>query len=89
MNIISIMKKETEKGRKSTEFLPNRALNGNLSRRVAEFLNENIEGRVEIEEVCKVVNYNKSYVFRTFKKQTGTTVMGILPNLKLRERNNF
>ncbi len=81
--LISIMRKETEKDRKSTEFLPNRALNGNLSRRVAEFLSENIERKVEIEEVCKVVNYNKSYVFRTFKKQTGTTVMGYFTELKI------
>lgn len=81
--LISIMRKETEKDKRKAEFLPNRALNGNLSRNVAEFLNKNINGRVEIEDVCKAVNYNKSYVFRMFKKQTGTTVMGYFTELKI------
>ena len=45
-----------------------------LLQSVKEYLEENLENEITVELLCKVFHYNRQYLGRLFKKETGKTV---------------
>ncbi|MBO4979276.1 MAG: helix-turn-helix transcriptional regulator [Clostridia bacterium] len=41
---------------------------------IQSYLEEHIEGELKIAEVCAYVGYSKSYLYKLFREQTGTTI---------------
>ncbi len=56
-----------------------------ITNQVIQYLSENIGGRVSIDEICRKLNYTKSYLFRQFKSVTGQTIMSYFASLKVKE----
>ena len=52
---------------------------------VIEQLSENVSGRISIDEICKRMNYTRSYIFRQFKRVTGQSIMAYFTSLKIKE----
>ena len=56
---------------------------GEFAARIAKLLNENIGNSLCIDDLCKRLNYNRSYLFRRFKAETGRTIMSYFTHLKI------
>ncbi len=56
-----------------------------ISDQVIQYLAENIHRQVTIEEICKNLNYTRSYLFRQFKSVTGQSIMSYFISLKVKE----
>lgn len=52
---------------------------------VIEYLGENVNGRVSIDDICRRMNYTRSYIFRQFKAVTGQSIMAYFASLKVKE----
>ena len=83
--LINIMRDETESEHTNTQFLFKEELDGYVAKRILEFLNERLYQRIKIDDLCKTLNYNKSYLFRQFKTATGRTIMQYFIDLKIEE----
>lgn len=81
--LIEVMRNETEKGNPSTAFLQKGNADGKVSQEIIRFLKENVEWKITVDDLCKTLHYNKSYLFRQFKAETGETIMSYYTKLKI------
>ena len=81
--LISIMRDETEKENADVVFLPEEEFGGRISQSIIKVLNEKVDERLCVQDICDRLNYNKSYIFRQFKKDTGSTIMVYFTKLKI------
>lgn len=54
-----------------------------LAARIVGMLRENIHNSLCIDDLCRRLNYNRSYLFRRFKQSTGRTIMSYFTHLKI------
>ncbi len=83
--LVSLMRDETEKENTETVFLPREVLGEHVASRVIAFLRERVFEKLEISDVCAALHYNKSYIFKQFKKATNCSVMAYFTRLKIDE----
>lgn len=81
--LINVMRYETQKDNSNVIFLRETENSGNVTENVISFMKKNVDQRITIKDVCDAVNYNKSYVFREFKRKTDSTVMDYFNRLKI------
>lgn len=81
--LISIMRDETEKENPDVVFLPEEEFGGRISQSVIRVLNDKVDEKLCVQDICDKLNYNKSYIFRQFKKDTGSTIMVYFTRLKI------
>lgn len=81
--LVSLMREETEKAGADAVFLPQEELMERIAEQVKDFLEANVYERIDVADVCEAVHYNKSYIFKQFKRATGYSVMAYLSNLKI------
>lgn len=86
--LINILRDETEKDGKNKIFLPT-GEKGGLIESITALLEKSVESSLNIETIANHTNYSKSYIFRTFKKQTGSSVMSYFNNLKIERAKNL
>ena len=48
-------------------------------------LNENIYGKITVDEICKKLNYSKTYISKIFKKICHQTIIEYYTELKIKE----
>ena len=77
------MRHETEKGNPSDVFLQRNNADGKLTKEIIRFLKENVERKITVDDICETLHYNKSYLFRQFKAETGETIMSYYTRLKI------
>ncbi len=82
--LISVMRAETEKDT-GVIFLREKEEDEGITARTIAFMKENLDKKLSVAEICEEVHYNKSYLFRTFKKDTGSTVMEYFTRLKVEQ----
>ena len=46
-------------------------------------MKEHITERLSVSDICSILHYNKSYVFRQFKITTGYTLMSYFTKMKI------
>ena len=83
MLLISIMRQETQKENSDVIFLPTEEFEGHISRRIIAVMNEKISENLTVADFCEKLHYNKSYVHKQFKKETGATIMSYFVKLKI------
>ena len=81
--LINLMRNETEQNSSDAVFLPREKFDERISDRVIEYMKEHISEKLSVEDVCAIIHYNKSYVFRQFKKTTGSSLMAYFTKLKI------
>lgn len=87
--LIDIMKSQTETIKGNKIFLSQIELENKFANDIIDFLNNKIYSRISIDDICKKINYSKSYVFRQFKKLTGQSIMDYYINLKIKQAKIF
>ncbi len=80
--LINIMRGETAKKDSDTVFLF-KDEGKRITGQIIDLLKSNLGEKLTINDVCEKINYNKSYVFSRFKKDTGVTVMTYFTRLKI------
>ena len=83
--LISLMRNEVERDSSAAIFVPREEFEELISDRVIEYMKAHVNERLSVSEICKILHYNKSYVFRQFKKTTGTTIMAYFTHLKIQQ----
>lgn len=53
-----------------------------ITKIIIEYMKENIDKRIALEDICKKVNYSKSYVCKVFKNETGQSLISYYNGLK-------
>jgi YesN/AraC family two-component response regulator len=79
------MRNDIEHNDSNAVFLSQEQFDELISDRVIEYMQGHIDERLSISEICKVLHYNKSYIFRQFKKTTGTSLMAYFNMLKIKK----
>lgn len=81
--LVNIMRNETDKKNSDAIFLNKKDYVGRISKDIVKFLTENLYSRLTIDDICEKLNYNKSYLFRQFKADTGSSIMTYFSRLKI------
>lgn len=81
--LIDIMRSETEKGTSNGVFLQRSGVDGRVSREIIDYLKENVAKKITVNDICETLHYNRSYLFRQFKADTGDTIMSYFYRLKI------
>ncbi len=66
-------------------FLTESEFDGHISKQIINYMKSNLYKRLTIEEICKELNYNKSYIFQRFKADTGYPIMAYFLKLKIEQ----
>lgn len=83
--LINLMRNETEKNSSEAVFLPQEQFDERISDRVIEYMKEHITERLSVSDICDILHYNKSYIFRQFKKTTGSSLMAYFVKMKVQK----
>ena len=81
--LISLMRHETDSGGSEAVFLPREHFDEQISDRVIAYMKEHICEDLQISDICHALHYNRSYVFKQFKKTTDCSVMAYFLKLKI------
>ena len=81
--LIDIMRNETETGNSNGVFLQRSNVDGKVSKDIIRFLKENVAEKITVDDICETLHYNRSYLFRQFKADTGETIMSYFFRLKI------
>ena len=81
--LIGLMRQEAENTPSETVFLPRDHFDEHISDRVISYMQEHIKDKLQIEDICKALHYNKSYIFKQFKKTTNCSIMAYFLKLKI------
>lgn len=66
-------------------FLPDENFDAVLAQTVVNYFRENICNKLSLGNICSRFNYSRSFLCRTFKKQTGETLISCFNRLKIEE----
>lgn len=80
--LISLMRSETEKDT-STIFLMHEQYDELISDMVIDYMKKHIFESISVDDVCTLLHYNRSYIYRQFKKTTGMSIMAYFTKLKI------
>ncbi len=83
--LIGMMRVETEREGANVIFLREHEANESITARAIAYMKENVTKKLTVAEICEEVHYNKSYLFRIFKRDTGSTVMDYFTRLKIEQ----
>lgn len=81
--LIRMMRLVSEDADAPAAFLPQDEFEGHISRQIVSLLNQNLHRRLTVEDICRELNYNKSYIFKRFKSDTGYPIMAYFTKLKI------
>jgi AraC-like DNA-binding protein/quercetin dioxygenase-like cupin family protein len=83
--LINLMRNDAEKNSSDAVFLPQEQFDELISDKVIEYMKEHIREKLLVSDICRVLHYNKSYIFRQFKKTTGSSLMAYFIKMKIQE----
>ena len=83
--LIGIMRSETEQNNSEAVFLTRERFDQLISDSVIEYMKAHVCEKLSVDDICKILHYNKSYVFRQFKKATGSSPMAYFTALKIQK----
>ncbi len=81
--LILLIRKDESKHR--SVILPKEVYNNPVVVEMIEFLEKNIYGTVCIDDICEHTNYGKTYIYETFKRNTGYSPIQYYNILKITE----
>ncbi len=77
--------RELSRENSGIEFLKEESFYEELTDVVIRYLRENIDKKIYLDDVCNRFNYSRSFLCKTFKEQTGMTLISYLNILKIDE----
>lgn len=83
--LISLLRRLSSNESSSVVFLNEKSFQRDLVNIVREYLDTKIKTKITLNDVCKKLNYSRSYICKIFKEQTGETLISYFYNLKIEE----
>ncbi|HEY8443247.1 MAG TPA: AraC family transcriptional regulator [Clostridia bacterium] len=81
--LILLMRLESNKSSSHEAFIPKESLPGHIEEMIIEYLMENIDNKITLQDVCKKFSYGKTFLCTQFKKSTGKSIMNYFMDLKI------
>ncbi len=81
--LINLMRGETENNNSEAIFLSKDNYEEFISKHVIDYMREHIFENLNVEKICSTLHYNRSYIFKQFKKNTGTSIMAYFNKMKI------
>lgn len=81
--LISLMRSLSETARGTETFLRGDETSPHSIVGVIKILEDEVEGKVTIGEICAIAGYSRAYLFKEFKLATGKTIMEYYRELKI------
>lgn len=81
--LINLMRGETENSNSEAIFLSKDNYEEFISKHVIDYMREHIFENLNVEKICSTLHYNRSYIFKQFKKNTGTSIMAYFNKMKI------
>lgn len=66
-------------------FLDGEDFHADIAEVIKEYFRTHLHSRLNLEQICKRMNYSRSFLCRTFKEQTGESLMACFNRMKLEE----
>lgn len=66
-------------------FLDGEDFHADIAEVIKEYFRTHLYSRLNLEQICKRMNYSRSFLCRTFKEQTGESLMACFNRMKLEE----
>lgn len=79
--LVRILRGENEKGGNNKTFIMVDSEHS-LSNKIDGYLIKNVSGTLKIKDIAEYLNYSPSYLYKTYKKQKGQTIMDTFLELK-------
>lgn len=81
--LINLMRSESENNNSEAIFLSKDHYEEFISKHIINYMREHINENLTIEKICSTLHYNRSYIFKQFKKNTGSSIMAYFNKLKI------
>lgn len=81
--LIDLMRDLTETREGNDTFLQSGKYESKLVADIVRILEENVEGSLTVDELCRRIAYGRAWAFREFKKGTGEGIMAYYTRLKI------
>ena len=83
--LISLLREISSQENADVVFLDGEDFYANLVKIVTDYFSEHVAERLTLDEICRKVNYSKSFLCKTFKEQTGESLFTCFNRLKIAE----
>ena len=83
--LISLIRRLSREENSKIVFLSEERFYADLVGVITRFLHEHIHEKLSLQSICDKVNYSRSFVCKTFKEQTGETLITCFNRLKMEE----
>ena len=83
--LIHLIRRMSEKKDPGIVFISDDHFHADLVNVILRFLRKNIHQKLTLEDLCGTFNYSKSFLCKTFKEQTGQTLIDYYNGLKIEE----
>lgn len=81
--LINLMRSESEKNNSTAVFLLREQYDEIISDKVIEYMKAHIDGVISVDDICTELHYNRSYIYRQFKKTTENSIMSYFVKMKI------
>lgn len=81
--LIQLMRSESDRADSQIIFLPREEFGAHIVSQAIDFMKKNIERRLTVADICSALNYNKSYLYKEFKNETGDSLLSYFTKLKI------
>lgn len=81
--LIQLMRSESVRADSQIIFLPQEEFGAHIVSQAIDFMQKNIERRLTVADICSALNYNKSYLYKEFKSETGDSLLSYFTKLKI------
>lgn len=81
--LINLMRGESESDNSQAIFLYKDNYEEFISKHVIEYMRQHIDENLSVDKICATLHYNRSYIFKQFKKTTGNSIMAYFNKMKI------
>ncbi len=84
--LLIMLIRHREENAKSPRIFPDKeSMDHHLVSSVIDLMNENIYGKITVEDICHKLNYSKTYISKIFNQNCGYTIIEYYTRLKIKE----
>lgn len=83
--LIMLIRDCEENSKNSQIFSDIEGMNNHLVNSVIDLLNQNLYGKITVDEICKKLNYSKTYISKIFNMHCGCTIIEYYTKQKIKE----
>lgn len=83
--LIMLIREQEENSNKTHIFPDKESMDNHLVSSIIALMNENIYGRITVDNICSALNYSKTYISKIFNKNCGCTIIEYYTKLKIKE----